>query len=81
MTPSHEQRHAAGALAHPVDDVLGQLMVRGEFANHTRHVGAVERGQRDHAVVGPHAPGRAELRPRRRNDEETRLPAALDERA
>ena len=68
-----EQRHAAGALVHPLDDVLGQRMTRGEFADHPCDLRAIERRERDHAMVRAHAPGRAELRPRRRDDEERRL--------
>ena len=75
-----EQRHAAGALVHPLDDVLGQRMTRREFADHARDLRAIERRERDHAMVRAHAPTRAELRPRRRDDEERRLGAALGQR-
>jgi hypothetical protein len=40
-----EQRHAAGALADPFDDLPGQRMTRGEFADHPRDLRAIERGQ------------------------------------
>ena len=70
-----EQRHAAGALADPFDHLLAQRMTGREFADHLRDSGAIERGERDHAVVRAQAPGRAELRPRRRDDEQRRLRA------
>ena len=55
-------------------------MTRGEFADHVRDLRAIERGKRDHAMVRAHAPGRAELRPRRRDEEQRRLRAALGQR-
>ena len=76
-----EQRNAAGALADPFDDVLWQRMTGREFTNHLRDLRAIERRQRDHAMVRPHAPRRAELRPRRRDDEQRRLRPALGQRA
>ena len=54
-------------------------MARGEFADHLRDFGAIEGAQRDDAVVRAQAPGRAEFRPRSRDDEERRLRAALGE--
>ena len=75
-----EQRHAAGAFAHALHHLLGQRMARGEFADHARDLAAIERRERDDAMMRPQAPGRAELRPRRRDDEERRLCAALGER-
>ena len=38
-----EQRDAAGALAHPFDNVPRQRMTRGEFADHLRDLHAIER--------------------------------------
>ena len=38
-----EQRHPAGAIAHPLDHLLGQRMASGEFADHLRDIGAIER--------------------------------------
>ena len=76
-----EERDAAGALAHPFDDVPWQRMTGREFTNHLRDLHAIERRQRDHAMVRPHAPGRAELRPRRRDDQQRRLRPALGQRA
>ena len=46
-----------------------------------RDLRAIERRQRDHAMVRPHAPGRAELRSRRRDDQQRRLRTALGQRA
>ena len=54
-------------------------MASGEFADHKRDVGAIERAERDDAVVGAQAPGRAKLGPRGREDEHRRLRAALGE--
>ena len=72
-----EQRHPAGALAHALDHLLAQRMASGELADHLRDVGAIEGAERDDAVMGAQAPGRAEFRPRGRDDEERRLRAAL----
>ena len=76
-----EQRHAAGALAHPFDHVPRQRMAGRESRDHLRDLRAIERRQRDDAVVRAHAPRRAELRPRGRDDQQRRLRAALGERA
>ena len=54
-------------------------MASGEFADHLRDVGAIEGAQRDDAVMGAQAPGRAEFRPRCRDDEQRCLRAALGE--
>jgi len=51
--------------------------MRGNFADHARNLGALKWGERDHAVVRAHAPGRAELRPHCRDNEERRLRATL----
>ena len=74
-----EQRHPAGALAHALDHLLAQRMASGEFADHKRDVGAIEGAERDDAVVGAQAPGRAEFGPRGRENEQRRLRAALGE--
>ena len=55
----HEQRHPAGALAHPFDDVPRQRVTGREFMNHLRDLRAIKRRQRDRAMVRPHAPRRA----------------------
>ena len=75
-----EQRHPASALAHALDHLLAKRMASGEFADHLRDVGAIEGAQRDDAVVGAQAPGRAKFRPGGRDDEQRRLRAALGER-
>jgi hypothetical protein len=74
-----EQRHPAGARAHALDHLSAQRMASGEFADHPHDVGAIERAQRDDAVVGAQAPGRAKFGPRGRKDEQRRLRAALGE--
>jgi hypothetical protein len=76
-----EERDAAGALADPFDNVPRQRMMGREFSNHLRDLHAIERRQGDHAMMRPHAPGRAELRPRRRDDEQRGLRPALGQRA
>jgi hypothetical protein len=52
-----------------------------KFGNHLRDLHAIERRQGNHAMVRPHAPGRAKLRPGRRNDEQRRLRPALGQTA
>ena len=52
-----------------------------DLPDHFSHLRAVERRERNNAVVRAQAPGRAEFRPRRRDDEKRRLRAALGERA
>src|SRR5580693_2930072 len=74
-----EQRHATGALVDPLNDVHGQRMMGREFTDHFRDLRAIERGQGDHAVVRPRAPGWAELGPRRRDDQQRRLRTPLGE--
>ncbi len=76
-----EQRHAAGALADPVDDLARQGVALGERADHLMDLPAVEGAKRDGAVMRARAPGRAKFRPRRRHDEERRQRAALGEAA
>ena len=75
-----EQRHAAGPLADAVDHVGGQGMARGDLAHHAPHLRAVERRERNDAVVRAQAPVRAEFRPGRHDDEKRRLGAALRQR-
>ena len=55
-------------------------MTSGKFAHHLRDIGAIEGAKRDDAVVRAQAPGRPELRPRGREDEQRRLSAPLGER-
>ena len=46
--PGHflnEQRYAARAFGHAVDDLLRQRVARGEFADHMPHLMAIEWGQ------------------------------------
>ena len=76
-----KQGHAPAALAHPFNDLLGQRISRGELADHARDLRAIERRQRDHAMMRLHAPGRAKLRPCGRNDQERRLRATLRQHA
>jgi hypothetical protein len=51
-----------------------------DLADHPADVRAVERRERNDAMVRSHGPGRAELRPRRRHDEQPCLGAALCQR-
>ena len=51
-----------------------------DLAYHPADLRAVERRERNDAVVRTHGPGRAELRPRRRDDEQRRLRPALGQR-
>ena len=55
-------------------------MPRGDLADHAANLRAVERRKRNDAMVRAHGPGRAEFRPRRRDDEQRRLRAALGQR-
>ena len=77
----NEQRNAAGALADTFDDVPWQSVMGRKSSNHLRDLHAIERRQGDHAMVRPHAPRRAELWPRRRDDEQRRLRPALGQTA
>lgn len=52
-------------------------MAGGELADHLSDLRAIEWGEREHAVMRAQAPGRAELRPRSRDDEDGRLHPAL----
>jgi hypothetical protein len=45
------QRHSAGALTHALDQLFAQRIAGGEFADHLRNIGAIERAERDDAVV------------------------------
>ena len=64
-----KQRHAAGARGDVVDHLVRQRVAGGKLRHHVPHLGTVERGKRDGAVMRAHAPGRPELGPRRRQDE------------
>ena len=66
-----EQRDAARSLAHSVDHLVGKRMPACDLADHPADLRAVERRERNDAVVRAHGPGRAELRPRRRHDEQS----------
>ena len=77
----NEQRHAAGALADPLDQLLGQRMTRRNLANHARDPSAIEGTERNHAVMRAQAPGRAKLRTSRSQQEQRRLRATFGERA
>ena len=46
-----------------------------DLGYHLADLRAVERRERNDAIVRAHGPGRAELRPRRRHDERRRPPA------
>jgi hypothetical protein len=72
----HEQGYAAGAIAHRLHHI-----VRGEFADHSRDLRAIEPTKRNKAVVRAHRPRAVKFRARRRDDEERRLLAALGKRA
>ena len=72
-----EQRHAAGALIDALDDIPRQRVAGRDFADHPCDLRAIERRERDHAMVRAHAPRRAEFRPHRRNQKQRRLGAAL----
>ena len=76
-----EQRHAAGARGDVVHHLRGERMAGGKLRHHVAHLRAIERRERDRAVMRAHAPGRPELRPRRRHDEERRQRAALGDAA
>ena len=76
-----EQRHAAGSLAHSIDHLVGERMPARDLADHAAHLRAVERRERNDAVVRAHGPGRAEFRPRGGDDQQRGLRAALGERA
>ena len=75
-----EQRNAAGAFGDSGDHLLRQGVARRNLADHARDLVLVERRERDHAVVRAQLPGRAELRPRRRDDQKRRVRAALRQR-
>ena len=76
-----EQRHAAGARGDVLHHVARQRVAGGKFRHHVAHLCAIERRQRDGAVMRAHAPGRAEFRPRRRHDKQRRQRAALGDAA
>ena len=76
-----EQRHAAGARGNVFDNILRQRVAGRKLRHHVAHLGAIERRERDGAVMRAHAPGRPEFRPRRRHDEQRRQRAALGDAA
>ena len=67
-----EQRNAAGAGGDIVDHFTRQRVAGRKLGHHVAHLRAIERRQRDGAVMRTHAPGRPKLRPRRRHDEQRR---------
>ena len=76
-----EQRHAAGARGDVLDHVVRQSMAGGELATISRTCARSSGAKRDRAVMRAHAPGRPELGPGRREDEERRERAALGDAA
>ena len=76
-----EQRHAAGALGHAIDHFLRQRVAGGKLADHVPHLMAVERRERNRAVMRAHAPGRPELRPGSDENEQGRQRAAFGDAA
>jgi hypothetical protein len=76
-----EQRHAASPRGDVLHHVVRQRVAGGKLRHHLLHLAAIERRQRDGAVMRAHAPGRAELGPRRRNDEQRRKCTALGDAA
>ena len=76
-----EQRHAAGARGDVLDHVPRQRVAGGKLRHHVAHLGAVERRERNGAVMRAHAPGRPKLGPGRRHDVERRQRAALGDAA
>ena len=75
-----KERHAAGALAYAFDDFRRQRALRRHFGDYALNERLAERRQRNNAMVRPQAPGRAEFRSRRRQDEERSQRAAIAER-
>jgi hypothetical protein len=72
-----EQRHAAGAGGDVLHDVARQRVASGKLRHHVAHLGAIERRQRNRAVMRAHAPGRPELGSCRCHDEQRRQRASL----
>ena len=60
---------------------LRQCMTGRKLRHHVAHLRAIERRQRDRAVMRTHAPGWPELGPSRREDEQRRQGAALGDAA
>ena len=56
----NEQRHAAGPLVHPLNQLLGKCMAGRDLADHARDAGPIQWGQRNQAVVRAQAPRRTE---------------------
>ena len=72
-----EQRHAAGALGDAIDHFLWQRVERRKVADHMPHLIAVERRERNRAVVRARPPGRPGFRPTADEDKQGRQRAAL----
>ena len=77
----NEQRHAARSLAHSIDRLVGERVPASDLANHEAHLRAVERRERNDAVVRAPGPGRPEFRPRGGDDQQRGVRASLCERA
>ena len=76
-----EQRHAAGALGDAIDHVLCQHVVRRKVADHMPHLIAVERRERNRAVVRAHPPGQPEFWACADEDNQRRQRAAFGDAA
>src|SRR5258705_2911010 len=73
----YEQRYAAGALGYAFDHLLRQRVTGGKLSHHVPHLLAVERHQRNRAVMRTYAPGWPELRPGSQQNEQRRHRAAF----
>ena len=58
-----------------------RVMLSCDLADHPAHLGAVERRERNDAVVRAHGPGRSVFRPRGGDDQQRGLRATLGKRA
>ena len=76
-----EQRHAASSLGHTLDHLLRQCVAGCKLANHVPHLLAVERGERNGAVMRARAPGWPELGPGSDENEQRRQCSALGKAA
>ena len=76
-----KQRHAASSLAHSIDNLVGERKLACDLADHAAHLHAVERRERNDAMVRAQGPGRPEFRPRGGDDKQGGLGAALPKRA
>ncbi len=74
-----EQWDAARSLAHSIDHLVGERMPACDLPDHFSHLRAVERRERNNAVVRAHGPGCPEFRPRGGDDQQRGLRAALGE--